>query len=365
MKFLFTKPFLIGCVLLFMAAGSRAQYTETFETQTPYISSFNSNGQPFTLTNAFAIYSSRNGIGYGGSKRFIDNINSSVKNQLNSITSSDAKLFTVQNFWIFTAIDGGNNPSSNGSIIITGKINGVVVFSLTKTVGFNNSFGVNDGFTYINLATEGGMNYSNTSINEISFQLQGNFNYMAVDNFTWTKAAVLPVTVIDFSGNYQSGKISLNWNTSCESNSSHFLVERSTNGIDFKIIANVKGAGNCSTLTKYHAIDENPVSGNNYYRLVAVDFDGKSKNHGVVLIKNQSGYFSTGLYPNPSSGNSITLKGGNNLMGKLYTIIDISGKVLENGIISGSSQSINISSFSKGNYILKLSDGQAIQWIKN
>lgn len=365
MKFFSTKPFLIGCFLLFIAFGSTAQFTETFESQTPYIKSFVSDGQPFTLTNAFAIYSSRNGIGFDGSNRFIDNINSTAKDQSNSITSSDSKLFTVQNFWVFVSIDGGNNPSTNGSLIITGKTNGVTVFTITKTVGFNSSFGTNNGFTYVDLATEGGTDYSNVTINEISFQLQGNFNYIAIDNFTFTPSMVLPVSVIDFSGNYQSGKVLLNWKTSFENNTSHFLIERSTNGIDYKTVSQVKGAGNSSTLTNYQTKDENPASGNNYYRLVAVDVDGKTKIHGTVLIKNQIGNFSMGIYPNPSSGNSITVKGGNNLIGKLYTIIDMNGKILQNGIISGSSQTINTASFSKGNYILKLSDGQAIQWIKN
>ncbi len=365
MKFFFTKPILLGCVMLILSVGSKAQYTETFETQIPYINSFNSDGQAFTLNNAFAIYSSRNGIGFGASNRFIDNINSSVKNQQNSISTSDAKLFTVQNFWIFTSIDGGNNPSANGSIIISGKINGVVVFSITKTIGFNNSFGANNGFTNIDLALEGGVDYSNVSINEISFQLQGNFNYMALDNFTWTKSAVLPVSVINFSGNYQSGKVLLNWKTSSESNSSHFLVERSTNGIYYESVSRVKATGNSLTLTKYQTEDDNPVSGNIYYRLVAVDIDGNKKIHGIVLIRNLAGKGSTGIYPNPSSGNSITLKGENNLMGKLYTIIDLNGKIMGNGIINGNSQTINIASFSAGNYILKLSDGQVIRWIKN
>lgn len=365
MKFFFTKPFLVSCILLFMAHGSRAQYTETFETQTPNVHYFTSNGQPFILSNEFTIYSSRPGIGYGGSNRFIDNNNSNAKNQLNSIATADAKLFTVQNFWIFASIDGGNNPSSDGSLIITGKLNGVPVFTITKTNGFNNSYGANGGFTYINLVTEGGVDYSNKTINEISFQSQGNFNYLGIDNFTWTNSLVLPVSVINFSGGYQSGNVLLNWKTSCESNSSHFSIERSSDGISYKAIGKIKGAGNCSTITTYQFVDENPAYGKNYYRLVAVDYDGKSKNHGVVLIRNQSDNFTTGIYPNPSSGSSITLKGGIILMGKLYTLLDMNGKIVGNGIISGSSQSINISSFSKGNYILKLSDGQVIQWIKN
>ena len=365
MKSLFTKTFLPGFLLVLLSFGAQAQYTETFESQIPNIKAFNSNGQPFTITNAFSIYSSRNGIGYNGSKRFIDNVNSPAKSQLNSIKTTDTKLFTLQNFWIFTSADGGENPSGDGTMIITGKLNGTDVFTITKTLGFNSSYGANDGFAYVDLSSEGGLNYSGYSINEVSFQLQGNFDYLAIDNFTWTSATVLPVSVINFSGNYQAGKTMLNWQTSCESNSSHFLIERSSDGMNYKSVARVEGAGNCSTLTRYNTIDENPVSGNNYYRLVAVDFDGRRKQHGVVLIRYQAGAVSSGVYPNPAKGNSITLKGGNNLIGKLYTMIDMSGKITGNGIISGSSQSINISSLPKGNYILKLSDGEVIQWIKN
>lgn len=360
----FTKTLFTGFIMALFTIGAQAQYTETFEAQVPFTNSFTSNEQPFTLTNAFAVFSSRYGIGYNGSRRFIDNINSPAVNQVNSIKSTDAKLFTVQNFWIFTSKDGGDDPSADGSLIITGKLNNVVVFTMTKTIGFNTSYGANDGFTYVDLSSEGGSNYSSSSIDEISFQLQGNFNYLAIDNFTWTGAVILPVSVINFSGYMQAGRALLDWQTSCESNSSHFLVERSFDGINYTTVARKEGAGYCNTLTRYHSVDEDPAPGNNFYRLIAVDFDGRKKQHGVVLIKNEAGTISTGVYPNPASGNAITLKGGNNLIGKLYTIIDMSGKIAGNGIISGSSQSIDITSLSRGNYILKLSDGQAIQWIK-
>lgn len=365
MKILSAKPMVISCMLLMMSIGSKAQYTETFETHTQDFQSFTSDGQPFTLTNAFAIFSSRSGLGYGRSNSFIDNSSAVAKNQVNSIVATDSKLFSVQNLWLFTSTDGGNKPSSNGSLIITGKLNGVVVFTITKITGFNNSYGANDGFTYINFASEGGADYSHVSINEINFQLQGEFNYLAIDNFTFTKAASLPVSVTSFYANLQSGKVALKWQTSCESNSSHFLVERSNEGINYKTMARLEGAGNCSILTNYSTLDEHPNSGNNFYRLVAVDFDGKRKIHGIILIKNQVNNVTIGLYPNPSKGNSINIRGNNNLAGQLYTIIDMSGKILQNGIISGSSQALDISSISRGNYILKLSDGQSIQWIKN
>ena len=143
MKFLFTKTFLIGCVMVLLTLGVRAQYTETFESLTPNVNTFTSNEQAFTMTNPFSIYSSRNGIGYDGSNRFVDNINSTGKNQANTISTTDTKLFTVQNFWIFTSIDGGNNPSASGSLIITGKINGVVVTGVFCVIIFFGSIFLN------------------------------------------------------------------------------------------------------------------------------------------------------------------------------------------------------------------------------
>ncbi len=365
MQSLFTKTLMAGSIMVLLSFGAKAQYTETFETQTPYIKTFTSDGQPFTLTNAFTVFSSRNGIGYNGSRRFIDNNTSTGKNQVNSIKTTDANLFTLQNFWIFASNDGGDNPSGDGSMTIIGKLNNVVVFTVSKTAGYNTSFGSNDGFTYVDLSSEGGVDHTGYSINEITLELKGNFDYLGIDNFTWKKATILPVSVISFSGNHKAGKTMLNWQTACESNSSHFLIERSANGINYNSVARVEGAGNCATLTNYNLVDEHPASGNNFYRLVAFDYDGKSKQHGVVLIKNEAGNVSTGVYPNPVSGHSITLKGGNNLIGKLYTLVDMSGKIAGSGIVSGSSQSINISSLSRGNYLLKLSDGQIIQWIKN
>lgn len=357
--------FFIGVAFLFFGLNASAQYTETFESQTPYVKSFVSNGQPFTLTNAFTIYSSRNGIGYNGSNRFVDNISNPAANQINAIKTTDGKLFNVRNMWLFTSTDGGNNPSSNGSLLITGKVNGITIFSFTKTVGFNNSYGHDNGFGFLDFTNESGTDYSPFQIDELSIQLQGAFNYIALDNFTWTESVVLPVSVISFGGHYQNGKVQLNWQTSCESNSSHFIIEKSANGAQYHPVAQVKGAGFCSVLTRYSAEDLSPGEGTNFYRLIAVDFDGKKKNHGVIMIKNQLAISGSTLYPNPATGNTITLRGSAQLVGKLYTVIDMGGKIHKSGIVSGSSQSISISGIPAGNYILKLSDGQTFQWIKN
>ena len=366
MKSFFLKQAVAFLMFAFAAFSVNAQYTETFEAQTPYVNTFISNGQDFSLTGAFNIYSSRNGIGYQESNRFVDNINSTGTNQINSIKTSDGIQFSVKNLWLFTSADGGNNPSTNGSIIIKGKRAGVTVFTITMTSGFNGSFGANTGFAYLDFSTLGGVDNSNTAIDEIEFQLQGNFNYLAIDNFSWAPQLILPVTLLSYSATLQpSGEVLLNWQTSSESNTSNFVVERSSDAVNFKPIANVKAAGSSHGNIDYSAIDATPLDGINYYRLLGYDIDGKMKQLGIKAIKNSRDNNHASVYPNPATGNSIHVKLVSANTSNLYIIADVSGKIVKTGIINSSRQPVNISQLAAGSYIMKLSDGQVIRWVKN
>lgn len=366
MKPFFLKQAIAFIMFAFAAFSVNAQYTETFEAQTPYVSTFNSNGQPFSLTNAFNVYSSRNGIGYQGSNRFVDNINSTGINQINSIKTSDGILFSIKNLWLFTSKDGGNNPSTDGSILITGKKAGVTVFSFTMSTGFNGSFGSNTGFAYLDFSSQGGTDFSNIAIDEIEFQLQGNFDYLAIDNFTWAPQLILPVTLLSYSATLQpSGNVLLNWQTSSESNTSNFVVERSADAVNFKPIANVKAAGSSHGNLDYSVIDPAPLVGINYYRLLGYDIDGKMKQLGIKAIKNSKGNEHASIYPNPATGSSIHVNLVSANASNLYIIADMSGKIVKTGIIDSNRQPVNISQLAAGNYIMKLSDGQVIRWVKN
>ncbi len=69
--------------------------------------------------------------------------------------------------------------------------------------------------------------------------------------------------------------VDLFWITESENNNDYFDVERSIDGIDFKKIGTVKGAGNTDHQTQYFTMDEDPFTGVNYYRLKQVDFNGE------------------------------------------------------------------------------------------
>lgn len=114
--------------------------------------------------------------------------------------------------------------------------------------------------------------------------------------------ALLPVSLIDFSGNPEGGSVRLNWSTATETNNDYFLVERSTDGMNFSELTRVAGAGNSDKVIDYTLIDTHPLSGISYYRLSQFDYDGQFERLGTIRISTQNSDINSILvYPNPSS----------------------------------------------------------------
>ena len=94
----------------------------------------------------------------------------------------------------------------------------------------------------------------------------------------------LPVELIAFTAQKQGNSVNLKWSTASENNNSHFIVERSADGVNFTAIGRREGAGNSTTVQNYAFTDNNPVKGDNYYRLVQYDLDNKANLHGVQVV---------------------------------------------------------------------------------
>ena len=99
---------------------------------------------------------------------------------------------------------------------------------------------------------------------------------------------VLPLQLITFKGSLRENNTTfLQWTTSNETNSSHFVIERSTDGRNFSDIGIVAAAGGSSTVQHYSFIDENVMnltSGVVHYRLRITDNDGLYKYSSIVVV---------------------------------------------------------------------------------
>ena len=108
----------------------------------------------------------------------------------------------------------------------------------------------------------------------------------------------LPVELRRFDAIPRSGRVDLEWETESEINASHFLVERSTDGLSYESIEYVKTTGGISASARYTAKDISPSFGWNYYRLRMVDLDGSYEYSPIEAVKLDKDA-SILVYPNP------------------------------------------------------------------
>lgn len=113
-------------------------------------------------------------------------------------------------------------------------------------------------------------------------------------------ATPLPVELVEFEAVRLGNYIQLKWLTSSEVNNDYFIVEKSSDGINWNAIGHVLGAGNSQEVIKYTFDDFELCDGNCYYRLRQVDFDRKEEISNVITISdavNKAVIFN--VFPNP------------------------------------------------------------------
>ncbi len=148
----------------------------------------------------------------------------------------------------------------------------------------------------------------------------------------------LPVELSSFNAKLENKNVNVTWVTQSEINSDYFTVERAKDNIHYSAIATIPAAGTTTVTHPYSFIDREPFHGTSYYRLKQTDFDGH------VTYFRPASVFNTDkkqflVYPNPSSGSSISLySSGNDLKNYQITVQDLNGKEIPS-VISKSEDS--------------------------
>jgi hypothetical protein len=158
----------------------------------------------------------------------------------------------------------------------------------------------------------------------------------------------------------EKGSNSINWffeNSILPS--SHFVVQKSSDGVNFETLSEVYAKENVS---RYTQTDKHPSS-TNYYKIIAVDFNGNITSSNTVILKQEKGSFAVNsIYPNPAQ-NEL------NLVVELYertpikvAIYNTLGEIVYiNTIEKSSSTVIDTQNIESGIYFLMLSSGNDIQ----
>ena len=170
----------------------------------------------------------------------------------------------------------------------------------------------------------------------------------------------LPVEVIYFRAIEMEGTVKLEWATSFEENFDFFTLERSSDAYTFREYAIIYSNTAFSSFTqKYEYIDEMPFPGLSYYRLKATDLDGSFEYHGVVSLNLENIEPDILIYPNPVVGQSLGVSYSGKEVSE-FQISDITGKIIQTGILIPGINKISIPEITKSNiYFIKVEGNES------
>jgi Concanavalin A-like lectin/glucanases superfamily/Secretion system C-terminal sorting domain len=156
----------------------------------------------------------------------------------------------------------------------------------------------------------------------------------------------LPLNLISFTGSKQNNDVLLQWKTANEVNVKQFEVQRSENGFDFFAVSIVTAGRTGYSFSDINTFITRSVV---YYRLKAIDADGKFTYSGIVKLSSAQGSPLI-IFPNPVK--EILAIGGLKLNGTLR-LFTTEGKLLQQQIVTTQSVTMDMSGYAKGTYLLQ------------
>jgi hypothetical protein len=268
-------------------------------------------------------------------------------------TSTITLYFLQSEFTAFNAANGTYPDLPTNGSDATGKAN----LRITQYNGIGTAPGNYTGSAVQINPADASIVYNSTAGRwEVTFDATGSGGfYVHTGNF------VLPVTLVNFKGERIGAINKLSWQTETEANNSGFELQRSADGINFSklsFVATKADNGYSNATLSYSYNDENPLRGNNYYRLKQVDKDGKYSYSTVVLLRSKATEITlSSVYPNPAQ-NELNLVITSPSSEKVTIVVtDLSGKVIMQQaaqlVIGDNQQQLKVQSLASGTYIIK------------
>jgi hypothetical protein len=288
-----------------------------------------------------------------------------------TVFSSDGLVLTPSADFTLSNVNITRNTTTTHPAINT-YIGRVYTFS-SGTAPFNGTIRVN----YQDGAELNGLSETNLQLNTFNgsvwqafpsatndpvnnYVISGSISGLQLDELTLASALnPLPIQWRSFTATRQQDKALLQWSTFAELNSWSFIIQTSTNNITWNTLATVPAAGNSSTLQSYRYLHTSPAAGGNYYRVIQTDIDGKNSYSPVKKVSFETTAWHVELLGNPVRNGKleirVTLASPNDIL-PVLNLYAADGKILFTKQSTQGTQSINVSGYPKGTYILKANE---------
>ena len=167
------------------------------------------------------------------------------------------------------------------------------------------------------------------------------------------------VTWLAFTGKVLPEGNLLEWVIAQQYNLSHYLIERSIDGVNLEIIDSVKATGDSDVLLEYEFLDRGQFAPLSYYRIIAVETGGYTSPTGIISLTRNDALSLTEIHPIVEQFLTFTFKAPpehstnaymHNITGSQVAFFTLSNEQTENPT------TIDISHLPSGIYFLTLTN---------
>ena len=135
----------------------------------------------------------------------------------------------------------------------------------------------------------------------------------------------LPVKLLSFTADQEGDKVLLEWKTAWEKDNDFFVIERSSDGLNYHTVGKQPASGNSNIIQHYTMEDHTPYLGRSYYRIKQTDLNGTTEYLDTKAITIQEEE-NISMFPNPFDGQNMNFLFAGFKEGTCnYRILDISG----------------------------------------
>lgn len=184
----------------------------------------------------------------------------------------------------------------------------------------------------------------------------------------YTTLVLIALSVTAYSQTFYISKtnnnVQLTWSTDQELNRSHYEIERSFDGREWKSIALIFSAENGTVVNSYRYEDKNVSNEVFHYRLRLVDMDGRFTYSSVKTIRSTETVSAVKIYG--SEKKVIIDLNASPQSDILVSVINNSGQVITQKSYRNPSTKINVDlgSIASGTYVVQVTDKKGLSEVK-
>lgn len=220
--------------------------------------------------------------------------------------------------------------------------------------------GVTESTAYLWKSTNNGVSWTsivpnarNTTTNFLQKDNVNDFSLWTIGN----NNSALPVILSSFNTNCKENGANLVWKTEMELNSESFIIEKSTDAINWQAIGTITAQG---VAADYQFTDSE--AGTAYYRLKQLDKNGTYTYSKILRSDCEVKSITILLYPNPATDYTELVFNSKEAFATNVQVFANNGQLVQNiqaNVQKGANKiRLNLFGLSNGTYIIKINDDQ-------